>query len=83
MELTVALEKADANAYGERWGAFGFYIAAAKHMGTLTAMYGRRNDVTEYRTADVLKVMTAAVDNHRLQDLTNKYIQQRAQKTNA
>jgi hypothetical protein len=52
-------------------------------MGTLTAMYGRRNDVTEYRTADVLKVMTAAVDNHRLQDLTNKYIQQRAQKTNA
>lgn len=55
--------------------------SSAAHFADLCAMHGRRDDITLFPTFLVLQAMAEAADAKRLQDLTNKRLQQQAAKS--
>lgn len=73
--LDAALDRADAAAYGQRWGAKALLDAASDHYDKLCAMYGPKRDVTEFPTFLVLRRMTMATEQKRLQDWASHWAQ--------
>lgn len=49
--------------------------AAAKIKPILESLYGPRLDVTEYRTCDVLRELSVAADESRLENIVNRNYQ--------
>ena len=71
--LTAALNRAGAEGYSERWGAYAELRQAAGCFDLLNAIYGAKRDITEHIAGHVLREIAARTDSQRLEDLVNHY----------